>query len=227
MTPTGMDGGRTDACLLQSSRLFHNDLARLFHLVHGGDQRQHQLDIVTGGCAKDGAYLGTEHLRLIETYPDGAPSEERIGFHRSLERRGELVSPQIEGANDHGVIGEGEGDSAEVLGLFVFRREAGSPGQQKLGPQESHAMCAKAYGGLDLLRKVHVAHQGDRPARRRDRRLAHHRFELQLELVAPADLNLGLFQLITGGIENDGAALPVEQQHRSARDRGSAPRLHP
>src|SRR6187397_3375346 len=93
---------RTDTRLLQSPGLFHDDLARFFHLMHGGDQRQHQLDIVTGGGAKDGTYLGTKHLWLIETYPDGAPAQERIGFHRGLEGRGKLVAPQIEGPYDHG-----------------------------------------------------------------------------------------------------------------------------
>ena len=54
-----------------------------------------------------------------------------------------------------------------------------------------------------------------------------HGLELQLEPVPPADLGLGLLQLVAGRIEHDRAALAVEQHHHARRDRGQrADRAH-
>ena len=74
-----------------------------------------------------GADLGPEHLRLIETDPNGAPAQEWIGLYRCLERRRELVASQIERPDHHRLVGECAGHPPEVVGLLVFGRQLARP----------------------------------------------------------------------------------------------------
>ena len=119
------------------------------------------------------------------------------------------------------------GDPAEVVGLLVLGGQRGAAGEQELGAQQPDALRAHAHGGLDLLGQVDVAHEHDRLAAGRHGGRLDHGLELQLEPVPPADLGLGLLQLVAGRVEHDGAALAVEQHHHAGRDRGQrADRAH-
>jgi hypothetical protein len=209
-----------DTVLLQVARLFHYDLPRFLHLVHGGHEREHEVEIMSGRGPQNGTNLGAEHLGLIETDPDGAPTKERIGFNRSFEGGRELVAPKIERADHHRLIGKGQCHPPKVFGLFVLGRQAGTPGQQKFGPEQPHPLGPMADGRLDLLRQVNVPHQRDGPARGRDCRLTDHRLQLQLEPMSPADLDLGLLELISIRIQHDRSALTIEQKCRAGRDSG-------
>ena len=223
ITPTGTSSAaRTPACR-SDARLLGHHLPRLPDLVHPRHQRQHELDVPPHRGPEDGPDLGTEHLRLVEAHPDRAPAEEGVRFEGRLEGRRELVSTQVEGADDHGPVGERRGDPAEVLGLLVLGRQGGPAGQEELGAEQADALRSHPEGRLDLLGEVHVAHEQDGSAARGDRRLIHHALELQLELVAAAELGLGLLQLVAGGVEHYRAALTVEQQHCPVRDGGQCP----
>src|ERR1051325_6291888 len=132
------------------------------------------------------------------------------------EGRGELVSAQVEGAHDHGLAAEGRPHPAEVGALLVFTGKVRPAGHQELGAEEPDALGPVAHGDVDFVGQVHIAHERDRFAVRRDRRLPGHGFELELELVPPRGDGLGRFELFHRRIEQDRPAGAVEQ-HQGTR----------
>ena len=83
MTPTGTAWAARTPARRSAVRLLLHHRPRRDDLVHPGDQRQHELDVASRGGAQHRADLGPEDLGLVETDPDRAPAEERVGFVRA------------------------------------------------------------------------------------------------------------------------------------------------
>src|SRR4030095_5707772 len=117
--------------------LLCQQLLRLQYLFHPSDQWKHELQIPVGSGPKHCPQLGAEDLGLTPANPTRAPTQERIGFRRRLERCRKLVAAEVERPQDHSLIREGASHPAEVFGLFIFSWKAGAPRQEKFGPEKT------------------------------------------------------------------------------------------
>ena len=63
--------------------------ARSAHLIDGDDQWKHDSHVPVERGAQQCAKLDLEHVRLVETHPDRAPTEEgiRLGWEAAVTMR--------------------------------------------------------------------------------------------------------------------------------------------
>src|SRR3982751_2201643 len=142
----------------QLSRRFVKEMLCLLHLIERYDERKHDSDASVHRRSEKCAELGLEQLGLIETHPDRAPAEERVGIGGIAANR-KLVAAHIERADHNRSTTEGFDDvliRAILLFLVGHRRAAND---QKFGAHQPHTLCAAVRGELRFLGQIDVGAQ--------------------------------------------------------------------
>ena len=115
----------------------------LLQFLHTRNHRVHELHVPMRARSEDRTQLGPEKLLPLETEPDRAPSQERIHLLRHLQVRNELVTPDVQGADDRRVRPGRLRHRPVGLILRLLVRH-GIPLQEKIfGAKQTHAFRSR------------------------------------------------------------------------------------
>ncbi len=79
-------------------------LPGLQNLFDAGDHREHNAEVAFGAGAQDRPQLDFKQFRFSKTQPDGAYTQERIGFGRHVQIGQLFITAGIQGAYDNGQV---------------------------------------------------------------------------------------------------------------------------
>ncbi len=187
----------------------------LAELFEGCDQGEHDLDRTQGRGAEQGAELPLEHGEVAEAVADGAVAEEGIALGDVDAGLGVFVGAEVDGADGERAAG-GERDAAGVGLVVIFLGGLGGAGEvEELGAIEADALAPGVDDLVDFLGELNVAEDLDARAVDGDGGELAQIGEREPEVPRLLDLELVVGELLWGWIEDDDAAVAVE-------DRGQA-----
>ena len=139
-----------DPVVLQALLLGLEHGPNLDHFLHVVDQRHHDADVAVVRGSQNGSKLGAEELGLVEAHADGAPSQEGVLLLWHVQEHGELVTPEVEGADIHRAIRERFRDLPIGFVLLLFAGHGVAPDHQELGAEEPDSLgpVVPRLGGL-------------------------------------------------------------------------------
>ncbi len=88
--------------------------------VHARNHRVHDANVTQGRGPKNGSKLGLENIGILKAEPDGTASQEGVFLFLKPKALGELVTSDIESADDDGMRFCALGDEAVVLKLLLL-----------------------------------------------------------------------------------------------------------
>jgi hypothetical protein len=184
--------------------------ARLLDFRERDDEREHDAHVAVHRGTQKRAQLRAEQLRLVEAHPNRPPPEEGVRLGREAPD-GELVTADVERADDHRLSVERLDDTPvrAVLLFLVGHRRA--PDDEELGAHEPHAHRSAGGRLLRLVRQVDVRAQRDGHAVARDRLCRRERPKRVLGLDGAALAALEKLDLGGCGVEHERPAGAVEQ----------------
>ena len=113
------------------------------------------------GRPQDGLQLCQEKLGFIRTHSYAAPPEERVFLEGCAQKDRELVSPEIEGADQNRLCRKAPGYGPVRPILLVLTGHLPAPHHKEFGPKQPDALCTVLLRPAGLAREVQIGTQGD------------------------------------------------------------------
>ena len=145
---------------LKDMQALHDQFPGAGEFIQRRDHRKHDPQTWgIGAGTQDRAHLLAELFRVAQREADGTQPELGVGLTGDLPVGGHLVTPDIQGPEDHPPAGHGVAQKLVDAVLLFLRRKICPDEERKLGPIKTDALGLEFPGDGHLAQEVDIGHQ--------------------------------------------------------------------